>query len=329
MPLDDWLYSWLPAPGVYDPLDAVMIAASTAGLLGLAVGAPWWLLRRDRALGRTAAATMLVGLGVTVVLQLLVLRPRPVAAALLLPRPPLPAYPSGHAVLAAIAVVMLAAHRRRLGLALVPLAALVAVSRVYVGHHHPSDVIGGGIVGLGLALGAWVRARAPLHDPWRLRWVLWPQLGLVLSVSLVAYTGVFARGHLGWLRLPGMDKALHLLMFGLLALGTYFATRDRRLRLGPLRVPLAVLVPLTGALVEELLQATSAHRTADPLDLLADLTGMLVFWRIGRWITSAPRHPKGTEVCAAPPERRDAERNAPLRLRGTARCHRAPRDAGG
>lgn len=286
MPLDDWLLSVLPGAGTSPELDMLMIVASTAGLLGLAIGLPWWLGRHDRPLGQTAGVTMVVGLGLTLVLQLLVQRPRPTDAALLLPLPPLPAFPSGHAVLASIAVVMLIAHRRRWGVALVPIAALVAVSRIYVGHHYPSDVLGGAIVGAGLALGAVARARAAPDDPWRLRWLLWPQLGLVLAISLVAYTGVFAQGHLVWLRLPGMDKALHFLMFGLLALGTCLATRDRTLTLGPCRIPLAVLVPLLGALAEELVQAMSPHRTADPLDLLADLLGMIVFWRLGRRLAS-------------------------------------------
>ncbi|MEM9459370.1 MAG: VanZ family protein [Myxococcota bacterium] len=282
MPLDDWLLSVLPGAGTSAGTDALMIVASTAGLLSLALGVPWWLGRHDRSLSRTAGGTMLVGLGLTLVLQLLVQRPRPIDTELLLPLPPLPAFPSGHAVLASIAVVMLIAHRWRWGVALVPIAALVAVSRVYVGHHYPSDVIGGVIVGVGLALGAVARARAAPDDPWRLRWLLWPQLGLVLAISLVAYTGVFAGGRTAWLALPGMDKALHFLMFGLLALGTCLATRDRALTVGPCPIPLAVLLPLLGALTEELIQAMSPHRTADPLDLLADLLGMLVFWQLGR-----------------------------------------------
>ncbi|MCA9704700.1 MAG: VanZ family protein [Myxococcales bacterium] len=283
---DDWLPRLLPPPGSIPALDALMIAASTAGLLGLAIGTPWWLSRRDRALSRATVITMLVGLGVTLALQLLAQRPRPEGVVALLPVPPLPSFPSGHAVLAGIAVVMLATHRRGLILLAVPTAALIAVSRVHVGHHHLSDVLGGGLLGLGLALGAVTRARAAADDPWRLRWLLWPQLGLVLAITLVAYTGAFAHGGAAWLRLPGMDKALHFLLFGLLALGTCFATRDRALVLGRGRIPLAVLLPLLGALAEELAQALSPHRTADPLDLMADLLGMLAFWWLGRCMAS-------------------------------------------
>ena len=329
MPLDDWLIRSLPSPGSSPGFDALMITASTAGLVALAVVAPWWLMRRDRTLGRAAALAMAAGLVATVVLQLLVLRPRPTGASPLLPLPPLPSFPSGHAVLVAIAVVMLVAHRRRLAPLVLPLAGLVALSRVHVGHHHFSDVLGGGLVGLGLGLGALCRARAEPDDPWRLRWLLWPQLGLVLAITLVAYTGTFARGHVTWLRVPGMDKALHFGLFGLLALGTHFATRGRTVAIGPARAPLAVLVPLLGALAEELLQASSPHRTADPLDLLADLLGMLTFWGLGRWITSTPRHPKNEEASSPPPGDATSYEMLPCAHEGALDAVEPPRDAAG
>jgi len=287
MPLDAWILDALPPPGASEAFDALMIASSTAGLVALAVGVPWWAIRCDRALGRAAVLAMLVGLVATLALQGLVMRPRPVPAVLLLPAPPLPSFPSGHAVLAAIAVVVAHARSRRLALALLPLAGLVALSRVHVGHHHATDVIGGALLGAGLGVGLVARARSARDDPWRARWLLWPQLGLVLAVTLVAYTGAFAQGHAAWLRVPGIDKVLHFLLFGLVALGMHFATLGRTVAVGSLRIPLAVLVPMLGAVAEELVQATSPHRTADPLDLLADLLGLCAFAWLGRRITGA------------------------------------------
>ena len=76
-----------------------------------------------------------------------------------------------------------------------------------------------------------------------------------------------------------------MILFGLLALGTHFATRGRSLDLGRLRLPLAVLLPLAFATVEEALQALSPNRTADPIDLLCDLVGMVLFWRLGVRLT--------------------------------------------
>ncbi len=294
MVLEPWILRALPPPGSWAALDILMIAASTVGFVGIAVGVPWWLMRRDRALGRTAVGAMGVGLLVSLALQLLVLRPRPVPIELLLPAPPLPSFPSGHAVLMAVALVVLGAHRRRLALALAPLAGLVALSRVYVGHHHLSDVVGGLLLGLGLALGMVVRLRAGPDDPWRLRWVLWPQVGLVLAVTVVAYTGAFSRGDLVWLQWPGMDKVLHFGLFGFVALGMHFALRGRTVAVGPLRIPLAIVLPLCGAIGEELVQGLSPHRTADPFDLLADLLGLILFAWIGRTLTSTSRRPKDT-----------------------------------
>ncbi|MGK5115631.1 phosphatase PAP2 family protein [Geodermatophilus sp. CPCC 205506] len=84
------------------------------------------------------------------------------------------AYPSGHAVVAAGVVVLLAPYlRRRWLVLLVVVAALVCVSRVYLGAHAPLDVVGGAAIGaavagvLNLLLGVPVRrTAAPLKRPW-------------------------------------------------------------------------------------------------------------------------------------------------------------------
>lgn len=63
------------------------------------------------------------------------------------------AYPSGHAVIAAGIVVLLAPHLRRRWLVLcVALAVMNAVARVYLGSHAPLDMVGGAATGV--AIGA-------------------------------------------------------------------------------------------------------------------------------------------------------------------------------
>ncbi|MEM6293354.1 MAG: VanZ family protein [Myxococcota bacterium] len=262
-----------------------MIAATTVGFAFLALGLPIWIGRADPRLGRACAWTMLLGLAMTVGLQTLTDLPRPIATSSVLPAPPLGSFPSGHAVLVAIALAVTFAHHRGAALCMVPLAALVSYSRVELGHHHAVDVWAGLALGLGLGVATAGLRHAPRNDPWRLRWLLWPQLGLVVAITLVAYTGAFSAQNAPWLTLPYMDKVLHFVLFGALAFGCHFATRGRRTR----GIPWAVALPLLGALAEELLQAASPHRTADPVDLLADLLGLLVFWRAAVWMTNRPQ----------------------------------------
>ncbi|MHB8718436.1 MAG: phosphatase PAP2 family protein [Candidatus Dormibacteria bacterium] len=64
-------------------------------------------------------------------------------------------FPSDHLlVLGALAGGCLPASRR-LGAAAMLMALLVAVARVYVGVHHPIDVVAGFLVGMACGLGAW------------------------------------------------------------------------------------------------------------------------------------------------------------------------------
>jgi undecaprenyl-diphosphatase len=68
--------------------------------------------------------------------------------------PPLDRYsfPSGH-TLHAVSFTWLAVERfPTLGWVLIPLASLIAASRVALGLHYPSDVVAGGAIGVGLAL---------------------------------------------------------------------------------------------------------------------------------------------------------------------------------
>jgi undecaprenyl-diphosphatase len=88
-------------------------------------------------------------------------------------------FPSGHSAFAGVFFGMLAlliargtperpAWFRVVGvLACLVLAVLVAASRVWVGVHYPSDVIGGLLVGAGWAVAAWLVRTGWAH--WRFR----------------------------------------------------------------------------------------------------------------------------------------------------------------
>jgi undecaprenyl-diphosphatase len=67
-------------------------------------------------------------------------------------RPSTSSFPSGHASSAAFAATLLIAwDGRRWAPLWITLATIVGVSRAYVRIHHPSDVVGGAVVGLALA----------------------------------------------------------------------------------------------------------------------------------------------------------------------------------
>jgi undecaprenyl-diphosphatase len=76
--------------------------------------------------------------------------------------------PSGHASTSFAGALVLAYLVRRAIPALFVLAALIALSRVYVGVHYPLDIVAGAVVGVAVALAAiaLVRARRPTSgDP--------------------------------------------------------------------------------------------------------------------------------------------------------------------
>ena len=68
-------------------------------------------------------------------------------------------FPAGHAATAFAGAVLLSAVAPRLTAAFVGLAALIGVSRVYVGDHYPTDVLAGALLGSAVAGAAVVGLR--------------------------------------------------------------------------------------------------------------------------------------------------------------------------
>jgi membrane-associated phospholipid phosphatase len=153
--------------GSHPVLDALMRDIATWSVAAfIAIVAGWFLVGWIRGLAaeRRGALTALLAAGGALLVNQFVLllwqRPRPFDAhphtvTTLVSRTTDPSFPSDHAAAAAaIAVVLLLAHRR-IGAAVLGLALLVCVARVYVGAHYPGDVLAGAAVGAGVACLLW------------------------------------------------------------------------------------------------------------------------------------------------------------------------------
>ena len=155
--IDISLTQWINRlAGISSFVDAVLIGVSAYGipLLVLAVACQWWM-NMDRQGTRHAligaGLSFLLGLAFNQIILLLVDRVRPYAAGVtkLLTAPSLdPSFPSDHATAAFAIAVAFACNgmpRRAAGFGVAAL--LIAFSRVYIGTHYASDVLGGALTG--------------------------------------------------------------------------------------------------------------------------------------------------------------------------------------
>lgn len=140
------------------------IAVFFKGVSRLGDGWFWYALGGGIALAGGAAAggvvlqaglTSAVGVGIYKLLKKHTLRPRPyqVHQAVVLGERPLDhfSFPSGHTLHAVLFTIMLGSHFPVLLPLLVPFMLLVAMSRVVLGLHYPTDVFAGATLGALLA----------------------------------------------------------------------------------------------------------------------------------------------------------------------------------
>jgi undecaprenyl-diphosphatase len=147
--------------GLNAVMDFAALAVTTFGvpLLVAAVALQWWVRagRRDVRHAIVAAGmSFVVGLGFNQLILLAVHRPRPYLDGLthLIIAPSAdPSFPSDHATATvAIAATFLLHGLKRRGLVFSGSAFLICLSRVFVGTHYVSDVLGGALIGVGSAV---------------------------------------------------------------------------------------------------------------------------------------------------------------------------------
>lgn len=184
-------------PGA-DPLLPRLSRSANHGVLWCAAAAALAATRTPRA--RRAAARGLASLGlasltINTLGKRTVRRPRPALDPVPLVRrlkrqPITTSFPSGHAASAAAFATGVALESPAWGAACAPLAAGVALSRVYTGVHFPSDVLAGAVLGAGAAFAVrgLVPTRAQAVPPARPRAQV-PALPEGEGLVLVANTG--------------------------------------------------------------------------------------------------------------------------------------------
>jgi undecaprenyl-diphosphatase len=150
-------------------LDGLMIASAKylPVVFALALVALWVSWRERNQHGAVlAGASALIALGIGQLIGKAFPRPRPYVSHTvnqLIPRSLDTSFPSDHAILGFAVAVMVWRYNRRAGAALLVLATLLAIARVFVGAHYPSDILGGAVLGALTSVALdYLSARKPL-----------------------------------------------------------------------------------------------------------------------------------------------------------------------
>lgn len=158
----DWEFSFLYfLQELHHPvLDKIMLFFTYLGedgllWIGLAVGMLFFKKYRKCAIGIGIALVFKEILG-NMILKELIMRERPCwidpTVELLIKAPSSFSFPSGHTFDAFAASVTLFLNHKKEGIAAIIVAAFIAFSRMYLFVHFPTDILGGIILGVGVAV---------------------------------------------------------------------------------------------------------------------------------------------------------------------------------
>ncbi len=154
-------------------VDGLMVAVTVGAMPLSAIWPLFLLLAGKRREGFALLVTFIFSTLLAVGIQLLVMRPRPADIRAVQPASTFPSFPSGHAAAAFGGATLVSLVWRRASLLALLSAVLVSFSRIYLGQHYPSDLLGGAIVGVSVATavyGCWYRPAGVTRPRWA--WLL-------------------------------------------------------------------------------------------------------------------------------------------------------------
>ncbi|WP_243388004.1 undecaprenyl-diphosphatase [Bacillus kexueae] len=139
------------------PLDKSMIVTSNYGRYLYALVIIFlFFSKQSRKVSLHIAASSCLSLLATFLIKILSFKPRPFMTHrvhMLLPSKHDSTFPSKHAILAFSVSSTLLFSKRILGYCMTALSIITGISRIWVGHHYPSDIIGSALLG---SLSSWV-----------------------------------------------------------------------------------------------------------------------------------------------------------------------------
>lgn len=173
----DWIQEHIRC----DALDWIVpkiTALGNAGIIWILLALTCLSVRRWRKCGISMATALILGLLIgNVAIKLLAARERPCwinpPEVMLIAIPKDYSFPSCHTLSSFAASVSLLRYHRKWGTLAVILAALIALTRLYLYVHFPSDVFVGLILGVSIAL---LACRMNNRYIWRFLWKTFPKL---------------------------------------------------------------------------------------------------------------------------------------------------------
>lgn len=148
----DWIQAHLQSEAA-DRFFSQITHLADGGAIWIALAVLFLFLPKTRPLGLALALALLLDLVLcNLLLKPLIARTRPFVlqpwVVLLIPSPEDFSFPSGHTAASFAAAFALLFSRSRHWLWAMPLAAIIAFSRLYLYVHYPTDILGGILVGL-------------------------------------------------------------------------------------------------------------------------------------------------------------------------------------